>query len=250
MAAAMAARKVERPSFEGGEIPDLLAYIRSTGGGTERLYAPPGNPRRGEALFSSKHCVECHAVRGHGGTVGPDLARELRGTLMQIAGAMWNHGPRMWSRMAERGLAVPSLSTEEMSDLVSYLYFFQFLDAPGNARRGAAVLREKRCGSCHGPAGASPAAPPFAAIAEQLRTPLAVITAMWNHAGRMTEVMAAENVAWPMLKGGEIADLVAYVLATPDGAGRTAGAPRPGSPGAAERSAERKSTLVKGKGNR
>jgi mono/diheme cytochrome c family protein len=217
MAAAMEAKNVPRPSFQGSDIPDLLAYIRGAGGSAARIYAPPGSPKRGETLFAQKRCLECHSVRGHGGSVGPDLAIKLRGSLMQIAGAMWNHGPKMWTTMAERGIEVPSLSTEQMSDLISYLYFFQFIDPPGDARRGSAVYKDKRCGSCHGSATSRVAAPPLAAAVEKLKTPLAVMTAMWNHAGQMTEMMVEENVAWPVLKGGEMADLIAYLLRVQDG---------------------------------
>lgn len=215
MAAAMEMHRVPRPTFQGNDIPDLLAYIRSAGGSLGRVYAAPGNPKRGEMLFVEKRCVECHSVRGHGGRVGPDLALELKGSLSRIAGAMWNHGPKMWATMAERRVEVPSFNTEEMSDLISYLYFFQFIDPPGDPRRGVAVYRDKRCGRCHDAVGSRSVAPPFASIAGELKTPLGLITAMWNHAGRMTEVMMAENVAWPVLKGGEIADLVAHLIRTP-----------------------------------
>jgi mono/diheme cytochrome c family protein len=217
MAAAMEAKNVPRPSFQGSDIPDLLAYIRGAGESAARIYAPPGSPKRGETLFAQKRCLECHSVRGHGGKVGPDLAVQLRGSLMQIAGAMWNHGPKMWTTMAARGMEVPPLRTEEMSDLISYLYFFQFIDPPGDARRGSAVYKDKRCGSCHGSATSRVAAPPLAAAVEKLKTPLAVMTAMWNHAGQMTEMMVEENVAWPVLKGGEMADLIAYLLRVQDG---------------------------------
>ena len=105
-----------------------------------------------------------------------------------------------------------------MSDLISYLYFFQFIDPPGDSRRGAAVYKDKRCGSCHGSATSRVTAPPLAAVVEKLKTPLAVMTAMWNHAGQMSEMMVEENVAWPVLKGGEMADLIAYLLGTQSGA--------------------------------
>jgi cytochrome c2 len=107
MAERMQERRVPRPTFEGNDIPDLLAYIRSAGGGTERVYVSPGSPKRGEELFGEKRCVECHSVRGHGGKVGPDLGLTVKGSLMRIAGTMWNHGPKMWAKMAERGIEVP-----------------------------------------------------------------------------------------------------------------------------------------------
>ncbi len=227
MAAAMEARNVTRPVFQGNDIPDLLAYIRSAGGGTERIYAPPGNPKRGETLFTQKRCVECHSVRGHGGNVGPDLAIVLKGSLMRIAGTMWNHGPKMWAKMAERGIEVPSLSTSEMSDVISYLYFFQFIDAPGDPRRGRAIFKDKRCGGCHGGAGSGARAPSLAEVGATLKTPVMVITAIWNHSGRMTQPIAEEYGAWPVLKGGEMADLVAYVL---EAQGGPSGAAHPKGP--------------------
>src|SRR3990170_2471317 len=61
-----------------------------TDGGTEHVYAAPGNPKRGEDLFTKKRCVECHSIRGHGGSIGPDLGIKLKGSLTQITGAMWN----------------------------------------------------------------------------------------------------------------------------------------------------------------
>jgi cytochrome c551/c552 len=224
MAAAMEARKAPRAVFEGTDIPDVVAYVRAAAGGSERIYARPGSPKRGEALFTEKGCVRCHAVRGHGGKVGPDLAVVLRGSLTQIAGAMWNHGPTMWTAMAARGIAVPVLGTDELADLVSYLYFFQFIDAPGDARRGRAVYAEKRCGSCHETAGPVAVAPPLTDVAATLGTPVGLMTAMWNHAGRMTEMMAEQNVAWPVLKGTEMADLIAYLRGPRGGPGGAAGA--------------------------
>jgi mono/diheme cytochrome c family protein len=212
MAETMERLKVPRPTFQGTDIADLLAYIRSAGGGTERVYVPPGKPKDGEALFTKKRCVECHSVRGHGGKVGPDLGVTLKGSLMRIAGSMWNHGPQMWAKMAERGIEVPVLSTQEMSDLISYLYFLQFIDPPGDARRGLVVYKEKRCGTCHALRGVGEKVGPDLATVEHLDTSLEVVTGMWNHAATMEEVMVGANVAWPVLQGGEMADLIAYLL--------------------------------------
>lgn len=227
MAAAMTEQGIARPTFEPNDIPDLLAYIRAAGSETERSYATPGDPKRGEALFESKRCIACHAVRAHGGTVGPDLGLRLKGSLMRIAGSMWNHGPSMWSKMADQGIAPPQLDADEMSDLVSYLYFFQLVDPPGDPARGEAVYAEKGCGACHGATQeGTGVAPSLADRATTLATPLAVITAMWNHAGQMEERLAEANVAWPILHGGEMADLIAYLLSSHE---RSAAVGRPAS---------------------
>jgi cytochrome c2 len=213
MAAMMRVKGVPRPTFQGNDIPDLLAYLRSTGDATEWIYSTPGRPRRGEKLFTEKRCVECHSIHGHGGKTGPDLGTELKGSLMRIAGTMWNHGPGMWAKMTERGMNIPSLSTEEMSDLIGYLYFLQFIDPPGDSARGLALYREKQCATCHSPdPAAKVVGPPIDQVVEGLRTPVELVTAMWNHAGKMTAIMLEENLSWPTLKRGEIVDLVAYLL--------------------------------------
>ena len=102
------------------------------------------------------------------------------------------------------------------------LYFFQFIDPPADAGRGRAVYTEKQCGKCHGtPAIVESVAPDLANV-EELDTPLDVITQMWNHASKMEEMMVEQDVAWPILKGGEMADLIAYLLSVREGPGRPA----------------------------
>jgi mono/diheme cytochrome c family protein len=214
----MEALRVARPTFEKNDIADLLAYIRSVGGSVERIYVQPGDPQRGAKLFSEKRCSQCHSINGRGGRVGPDLQATLKGSLMRIAGAMWNHGPKMWAKMAERGIAVPSLGTEEMSDLTSYLYFLQFADPPGVPARGRIVYQEKRCGQCHTLPGIGGTVGPDLTKAEKLKTPLEVVTEMWNHASTMEQKMLEESVEWPVFKGGEMADLMAYLLSVRKGA--------------------------------
>jgi PQQ-dependent dehydrogenase (methanol/ethanol family) len=63
------------------DLQVLVRYIRSlnTGAGTAPV---PGDAKAGEAIFfGGGGCASCHAVRGRGGSVGPDLssvARKLR----------------------------------------------------------------------------------------------------------------------------------------------------------------------------
>jgi len=218
MAGVMEALRIPRPTFERNDIPDLLAYIRSVGGEVERIYVQPGNPQHGQKLFSEKRCAQCHSVGNNSARVGPDLRAVLKGSLMRIAGAMWNHGPKMWAKMAQRGIEVPALTTEEMSDLISYLYFLQFVDSPGVAARGRRVYQEKRCGQCHALPGIGGTVGPDLAKVEKLKTPLEVVTEMWNHASTMQQKMLEESLEWPVFKGGEMADLMAYLLSLRKGA--------------------------------
>jgi len=39
-----------------------------------------------------------------------------------------------------------------------------------------------------------------------------VVTEMWNHVGSMERKMLEESVEWPVFKGGEMADLITYLL--------------------------------------
>jgi putative heme-binding domain-containing protein len=53
------------------EIERVATYVRSLGQiETAEL---PGDPEKGKAAFEKGDCAQCHAVRGHGGSLGPDL---------------------------------------------------------------------------------------------------------------------------------------------------------------------------------
>lgn len=115
MAGVMEAMRISRPTFEKNNIPDLFAYIRSFGRSAERTYAQPGSPRNGEKLFLQKRCIECHSVTPQGDPTRANLrARLIKGSLMSIAGAMWNHGPKMWADMARRGISMSSLDRKSV----------------------------------------------------------------------------------------------------------------------------------------
>jgi len=215
MAGVMEALGISRPTFERNNIPDLFAYIRSFGRSVERIYAQPGSPRNGENLFVAKRCVECHSVNPQGDPTRANLrARLIKGSLMTIAGAMWNHGPKMWGDMARRGIPMAPLTTEEMSDIVGYLYFLQFIDRPGVSERGRIVFQEKRCGRCHVSPDKGTARGAEFAKSDKLKTQFDVVTEMWNHASTMEETMLKESLEWPVFRGGEMADLVAYLISS------------------------------------
>ena len=213
MAGVMEAMAIPRPNFEKNNIVDLFAYIRSFGRSVERVYAQPGSPGNGEKLFVAKRCAECHSVTPQGDPTRANLrARLIKGSLMNIAGAMWNHGPKMWSDMVRRGIPTSLLSAEEMSDIIGYLYFLQFIDPAGVAERGRLVFQEKRCGRCHFAPEKGMAHGADFAKSDKLKTQLEVVTEMWNHASTMEEKMLKESLEWPVFRGGEMADLMAYLV--------------------------------------
>lgn len=62
------------PTMRRDEALRVVEYLRSMSEGRETT--TDGDARRGRALFEGKgECRDCHAVRGEGSRVGPDLTR-------------------------------------------------------------------------------------------------------------------------------------------------------------------------------
>jgi len=120
-----------------------VAFVES-GASAERPDAVPEEPLKGRELFLSKGCVKCHAVRGEGGRIGPDLGKGFFArSLTQMAALMWNHAPVMRVKTRELKLSWPSFKEKEMGELVAYLYYLNYFDEPGNPEEGRRLVREK-----------------------------------------------------------------------------------------------------------
>ncbi len=210
---------LERPFFRENDVINILSYIKTAGVITKeytRVYITPGNPNSGQALLLKKGCVQCHTTTGQKEHGKIELrALDLRGSLTQIAGTIWNHGQKMWAMRTELGFSIPDLTVEEMSDIVAYLYFLQHIDEPGDPRRGKQLFQEqeKGCGKCHpirGVGGDKEIAPDLA-TEKDLDTPIDIIRAMWNHGTEMEEKMEEKGVTWPQMEKGEMIDLMEFI---------------------------------------
>ncbi len=205
---------VRPPTFEPGDLANLSAYIRGIGtavpGGTPLL--APGNPELGRRRFEEKGCATCHRTDSGDAGLGPDLLdRELPRSAEAIAGTMWNHAEVMRDAFAERNIPWPHFTTQELADLISYLYFGPFTDAPGNAGRGAETFSERSCAECHSGGGEVPHPGPELTAAEVIGSPAALVSAMWNHAPVMKEAVLSEGHPWPELTGDDLRDLLAHL---------------------------------------
>lgn len=212
MTDAMRARGLERPSFAGSELNDLIAYLRPAGAAGEGpLYALPGRADQGRQRFTDKRCIECH--RGQG--AGPDLAeRGAEGSLLRFAATMWNKAPAMTAAMKSRGIAVPQLRPDEMADIVAYLYAIRYFSTAGDPRRGQAVAASKGCVACHAADGRRGVPARDLATARGMDTPAGVVAAMWNHLGLVGDAAAGSPPGpRPQLSAAEMADLMAYLRA-------------------------------------
>jgi len=173
------------------------------------------NPAQGGGVFREKGCVNCHAVNGRGGTVGPDLGRKRpdRATLAQLVTAMWNHAPKMWDRMRSEKVPYPSLTYDETARLVAYLYMSRHVDLPGNAQHGNQLFQSKGCIRCHAIDGKGGRIGPDLAHVPGLDSPVAFTRELWNHASAMQAGMEKLGITWPHFEGHELNDLFAYLQA-------------------------------------
>lgn len=194
------------PTFKGEEMVNLIAYVRDLGAKKERLYLRTGDPASGQLLLASKGCSRCHGDRGP----GPDLRRTqgIAPTIGAMAGSMWNHAPQMLGLMAVQGMERPSLSPQELADIVAYLFFVRFAGDAGDAKNGEKVFAEKGCAGCHTVRGQEeiPGARPLegkASVPQMAR-------GLWNHGPTMIEAMRQRGIGWPNLSGREMADLIAF----------------------------------------
>jgi mono/diheme cytochrome c family protein len=212
MAEVMKEKGVERPTFAGRELGDLIAFLAPATAGPQEgpLYVLPGRSEQGRQLFAEKHCIQCHSVGGTGGKVGPDLVEMgVRRSPMEFAATIWNKEPAMLVAMKARGIVVPQLRPDEMADLVAYLYSVRYFGSAGNPANGYAVLAQKGCLHCHAISGEHGKPASDLTRTMGLDSPSAVIAALWNHAVVTAPSAAGKEGEWPQFRPKEMADLVA-----------------------------------------
>jgi mono/diheme cytochrome c family protein len=190
--------------FKGNEMVDLIAYIRSLNTKAEKVYLSPGNLQNGKKLFAQKGCIQCHSPRGE---LDLSKKKDFPRTLGQLAGMMWNHSPKMWKGMEEKGMERPTLSSQEMADLVAYLFSTRYFDEPGDPEKGKYVFIRKQCNLCH-PKGAQTQS--LSVLKGQI-SPIFMAQTMWNHGPGMLEKMRKAKVPWSKIDGKEMADLMEYL---------------------------------------
>ncbi len=112
--------------------------------------AAPG-VKRGEQLFQSSGCLNCHKVRGLGGSVGPELAgvtlkgKSRQWLLDQITNskAHFPKGGRTTSMTA-----FTNLSKDDLNDIVSYLMnLAQGVET--EIGKGEQIFQANGCSGCH-----------------------------------------------------------------------------------------------------
>ncbi len=207
------------PRFEGKEMNDLLAYIREERSGPQREFdLLPADPGHGWSLFKKKGCITCHAIRGRGGTTGPDLARSrvLPSTVTEVAGQMWNHSPEMMAAMKSKGLERPKFAGQEMADLIAFLFSLRSFELAGSPHVGRDLFNERNCSRCHGTEGKGGEHGPGLREAGRIYTPVTLAQALWLHGPRMYKKSQELGFGWPRLQEGDLDHLLAFLNTVPE----------------------------------
>ncbi len=167
---------------------------------------------RGQRVFETESCIQCHAINGKGGHVAPDLGRVIdrNFTPAALSSTMWNHAPTMWATMTKQNVKRGGLDEQASADLFAYFYSAHFFDKPGDAGRGKRLFHDRTCDRCHGLTNSpNPGAPPISKW-QSLAAPIELTQAMWNHSGAMYAEMQQKKMSWPQLTGQDLSDLLVY----------------------------------------
>jgi cytochrome c2 len=206
----MRADGVSYPSLSYDETAQLLAYLYMS-----RHVDDPGDPARGHELFESKRCVRCHAVRGVGGRIGPDLAAvsDLTGP-MEWTEALWNHASGMRQATEQEGIAWPQFQGHELRDLYAFVRHNASTSSvpQGDPERGWQAFQQKSCTGCHSIRTADQLEGPSFGPERQLPETFTELGGvMVSHSPQMEKAMARQGVTRPELSAQEMTDIFAFL---------------------------------------
>jgi cytochrome c2 len=202
------------PHFEGREMNDLLSYIRANSSALRReSELLPADPERGWKVFRTKSCIVCHAVKGKGGHVGPELGpnQQRALTVVQFSGLMWNHSPDMWKVPEARVISRPTFHGQEIADLVAFLSSLRYFEPLGSPHMGETIFAERGCDQCHGAYAEGARRGPALRGRGQPTTVITLATALWQHGPKMYQRTQQLGRPWPMLQEGDVGDIVAFL---------------------------------------
>jgi cytochrome c551/c552 len=173
------------------EAADLLAYFFAAG-----YFEPAGDAGRGAVRYDRLRCSICH---------GPSEVSNwtVVANPVDLLSAMWKHGAAMKKAMDQRKMAWPSLTIDDMRDLLSFIASrtgrsnHRPQSIAGSAERGKRMFQDKECGDCHRDVLALDRYP-----FEHSLTELAA--SLWNHAPMLTRNLVP-------LSREEVADVLAYL---------------------------------------
>jgi cytochrome c2 len=204
------------PKLAGNDVVNIIAYVRSLKPSEEKVFLAPGDPVEGKKLFSQESCDRCHAIRGKGGTTGPDLGMQKKDsppTLSRLAGLMWDHFPEMFREMERQNIKVPELTAKDMANITAYLFSIRYFDPVGNAVAGKKLFQDRRCYVCHHSRkeAAGKKEGPNLVKLKGMVSPIYMAMALWNHGPKMIQKMKEKNIRWQRITDKELINLMEYL---------------------------------------
>jgi len=201
MWSAMHKQGIVKATLSAESASDLFAYFVSA-----RFFEKPGDAARGKAVFTSKHCADCHGITTSKESGGPPVAKwESLADPVVLAQQMWNHGAKMKQAFSEKKLAGMELTAQELTDLLVYLQNLpetrnlsqNFSFGPSDS--GEQLFQSKGCAGCHTGKMAYENL-----LKNQTITQIAVD--MWNHEAEMKQPP-------PLLSQEEMRQILDYIWA-------------------------------------
>ena len=117
MWAAMKAKGIVRPNFQGQEMADVIALLYSV-----HYVDFRGSAVIGQQIFNERKCSRCHGPDARGTERGPNLRKGDRFlTPVNLAQELWSHGPRMYADAQKLGLDWPILKEGDVGHLLAFL---------------------------------------------------------------------------------------------------------------------------------
>lgn len=204
----MQAEGIPYPQLREQEIADLFAYLY-----TARCIDQTGDASRGQKLFDTRGCSQCHAGEGKKDGQGSPSLDALRKSASPIAWAraMWNHPPLPDEEEP------PRLEGRDMNDIMAFARKGQsigldWLLVAANADHGWQLYRDKACATCHPLKGEANRIGPDLGPGRQLPPTIVELAgSMWNHSLAMSKAMTAKGVQRPRFSDAEMADLIAFL---------------------------------------
>lgn len=173
-----------------------------------------GDAEPGRAVFTAKHCARCHDPGGRQGP-GPALEtlRRSQGAY-ELAGRLWNHAPAMFTVLKQADIEWPTISAEEMANLMIYLQADPKKDPAPDLSKGAMTMVAKGCLKCHRFRREGARLGPDLEERRADYAPANVWAAvMWRHAPRMAAVAMGQGLSYPRFTGDEMVNLLGFLRA-------------------------------------
>lgn len=201
------------PDLSYREMGELVSFLYFS-----RYADESGDPIRGAKVFQGKQCARCHAVRGKGGRIGPDLSsgKSLE-TPIEWTQALWNHSVKMDSEMKRLNLTWPTFEPNELADLFAYVRQAaghsdgEFPFPASDPDNGWEIFQKKGCIQCHSLTTQNSGGPPLGPERPLPSTFSEFGAVMLNHFPKMQQAMKSHRSPVPDFSGAEMSDLVGFI---------------------------------------